>query len=214
MPTNPALTLAQWFSPGFPVGAFAYSHGLEWAISEGRIASAEDLRLWCEALLTHGTGRNDAILLFAAHRAETDQDLDAFDDLARAFCTASGRVTETEEQGAAFARTLSGMGFAEVAPHAYPVVVGAAAKTAGLPIELTAQFYLQAFVANLVSVAVRRVPLGQTAGQRILQDMQNVITKAVQVTEPLTPDDLMSSAFVADIAAMNQETLYSRSFRT
>lgn len=214
MPINPALTLAQWFSPGFPVGAFAYSHGLEWAIETERIAAAKDLQDWCAALVRHGTGRNDAILLRASFAAESDAELEELDNLTRAFCSASGRLMETDEQGNAFARTLNGMGFKTYAAKSYPVAVGAATRAANLPIDLTVQFYLQAFVANLISAAVRRVPLGQTEGQRVLADLQNVITDITAQTQTLTTDDLMASTFMADIAAMNQETLYSRSFRT
>ncbi|MEO1689337.1 MAG: urease accessory UreF family protein, partial [Pseudomonadota bacterium] len=66
-----ALLLA-WFSPAFPVGAFAWSHGLEQAVEAGAVEDAGALRVWTEALLRHGTGWSDALLLCAAWRAPDD----------------------------------------------------------------------------------------------------------------------------------------------
>lgn len=214
MTTDPVLTLAQWFSPGFPVGAFAYSHGLEWAIEAGDLACAADLKAWLEALLQHGTGRNDAIFLVAGFAAQDAETLDALHELCLAFCSAQGRLTETREQGAAFARTLRAMGMAGLADHAYPVVVGHAAARRGLPLEMTLRFYLQAFAANLVSAAVRRLPLGQTDGQRVLAALQPGIETLARASLARTTDDLHGSAFMADIAAMRHETLHAKVFRT
>lgn len=214
MTTDPALTLAQWFSPGFPVGAFAYSHGLEWVIEGGELTTAADLQAWLEALLHHGTGRNDAIFLVAAFRANGAEDLGTLDDLCLAFCAARGRVTEAREQGAAFARTLRAMGLTDLGDHAYPVAVGRAAALRRLPLDLTLRFYLHAFAANLVSAAVRRVPLGQSDGQRVLAALQPGIEALARDSLNRGFDDLHGSTFMADIAAMRQETLHARVFRT
>lgn len=214
MAADPALTLARWVSPGFPVGSFAYSHGLEWAIEAGDLASAAELQTWLEALLHHGTGRNDAIFIVSAYAAQEPVQLEALDALCLAFCAAQGRVTETREQGAAFARTLRAMGLEALAEHTYPVAVGRAAALKQLPLDLTLRFYLQAFAANLVSAAVRRVPLGQTDGQRVLAALQPGIEDLARESLTLGPDDLHASTFMADIAAMQHETLHSKVFRT
>jgi urease accessory protein len=63
------LRLLTWFSPGFPTGAYAYSHGLEWAVGAGDVADAATLHAWIDDLLRHGAGRSDTILLRHAHRA-------------------------------------------------------------------------------------------------------------------------------------------------
>ena len=214
MTTDPVLTLAQWFSPGFPVGAFAYSHGLEWAIEQGDITNAADLKTWLEALLDHGTGRNDAIFVATAYRTEDAGEIDALDALCLAFCAAQGRVTETRDQGAAFARTLRELGLDTLADHTYPVAVGLAAALSQLPLDMVLRFYLQAFAANLVSAAVRRVPLGQSDGQRVLAALQPTIENLARASLSLGPDDLHASTFAADIAAMQHETLHSKVFRT
>ncbi|MEQ9053685.1 MAG: urease accessory UreF family protein, partial [Roseovarius confluentis] len=82
MSTEPdILTLAQWLSPAYPVGAFAYSHGLELAIREGWISDAETLRAWLAGVLADGSGRSDAVFLAAAHRAETNPEVHRIDGI-------------------------------------------------------------------------------------------------------------------------------------
>ncbi len=214
MTTDPTLTLAQWFSPGFPIGAFSFSHGLEWVIEQGELCTAQDLQDWVEAILVDGTGRNDMIFLSAAYDAETDQELTLLNDLCIGFCGAAGRVIETVEQGGAFCRTLRDMGQADMLPYAFPVAVGRAAHLNKLPLDMTVRFYLHAFAANLVSAAVRRVPLGQTEGQRVLSQLHGQIAELTGKAQELGPKDLSNTTFAADIAAMNHETLYSKTFRT
>ena len=211
---DPALTLAQWFSPGFPIGAFAYSHGLECVIADGALSSAHDLHTWVEAILIHGTGRNDAIFLRESYGAATEDDVAALDALCLAYCSASGRRVETQDQGAAFCRTLAGLGQADLTALTFPVAVGRAAALNALPLDMTLRFYLQAFAANLISAAVRRVPLGQTEGQQVLLQLQSRIEDLAQNALTLTSEDLHSTAFAADIAAMRHDTLYSKVFRT
>ena len=66
------LQLLAFMSPAFPVGGFAYSHGLEWAIDDGVVTSADEVRGWIESLLVHGSGWNDAVLFAAAYDADDD----------------------------------------------------------------------------------------------------------------------------------------------
>ena len=207
------LTLMQWFSPGFPVGAFAYSHGLETVVADGQVTEASAFSDWLADILQHGAGRTDAILLHAAHGAEPDG-LGRIDALALALCPSSERRLETQAQGAAFARTTAAVWGGAAAPHCYPVAVGAAARQAGLDPVRTCAAYLHGFAANLTSAAIRLVPLGQTAGQRVLaQATPRCHDLAVQ-TAALTLEDIGSSSFAADIASMRHECHYSRLFRS
>lgn len=208
------LTLVQWLSPAFPVGAFAYSHGLETAMAEGRITGAEALFDWLAAILSHGSGRNDAILLRAAHGAATAQELRAVDAMARAFAASAERLSETDLQGAAFCQTVSDVWGADLANLTYPVAVGAAAARMSLPADLTAALYLQAVIGNLVSVAVRAIPLGQTEGQAVLARLTPLCQTVADQTRDSTLDDLAGTAFLSDICAMRHETLQPRIFRT
>jgi len=212
---NAALhKLTQWLSPSYPVGSFSYSHGLEWAISEGEITCTSELKFWLLDILNHGAGRNDAILLAHAYRAETLSELAEVAELATAFNPSAERLLETQSQGAAFAKTTRTVWPAELPDMPYPVAVGAAARQHDLPLDDTIALYLHSFAANLVSAAVRFVPLGQTEGQVVLSNLFETIDKITTEAQVCTLDDLGGCAFRADIASMKHETLTTRIFRS
>lgn len=202
------LTLTQWLSPAFPVGAFAYSHGLETAIRDGAVFDADSLQDWLTVLLTQGSGRGDAILLAAAHRGED------VNDLARAVAASAERTRESERQGAAFAGTVRAVWGLDLPDLMYPVAVGRAAALRGLPCQPAAALYLQAFASNLVSAAVRLVPLGQTEGQRVLAALTPMCEMIADESQIATTDDLWSNAWGSDIAAMRHETMEPRLFQS
>ncbi|WP_415919865.1 urease accessory protein UreF [Tateyamaria sp. SN6-1] len=201
----------QWLSPAFPVGAFAYSHGLEQVLADGAIRDADALRDWLAALLEHGSGHADAVLVAAAYTATRIQDVDA---VARAFAPSAERLQETTLMGAAFCDTARAVWGLDVQALTYPVAVGAAARGMGVPLEDMLPLYLHAFASNLISVAQRAMPLGQTEGQRVLAALSPVITATASTAATATLDDLGSASFAADIAAMRHETLQPRIFRT
>ncbi len=207
------LMLTQWFSPAFPVGAFAYSHGLEWAIDAGDVTNKEQSEAWISDVLRHGAGWNDSLFLGAAYRAGTT-DVDEIDAMSRAFSASAERVKETRLQGEAFCDIIAKVWAADLKGLTYPVAVGRAARLQGLPLELTTQFYLQAFMANLAAVTMRLVPLGQTEGQRMIREMTPLCSQVAAQASCAALDDLGSSAFLSDIASMKHETQYSRIFRT
>jgi urease accessory protein len=207
------LTLAQWLSPAYPVGAFAYSHGLETLIARGQITSAATLIPWLQAVLTDGAGHNDAILLVAAYNADAG-DLATLDTAARAFCVSSERLLETTQQGAAFCDTTRAVWGLALSGLTYPVAIGRAARLQGLPLDLTCVLFLQAVIGNLVAAAVRLVPLGQTEGQATLAGLAPLCRQVAEIALGQTPDDMTNHAFAVDIAAMHHETLTVRIFRT
>ncbi|MEP5732067.1 MAG: urease accessory UreF family protein [Sulfitobacter sp.] len=208
------LTLAQWLSPAFPVGAFVYSHGLETAIQDERIKSAKTLEVWLSDVLQYGTGKNDCILLRAAFASPDADALLKVDVTARAFAASAERLKETQLQGAAFAATTAAIWGEPAMDLTYPVAVGAAAARLKINVDLTCAMYLQAFASNLVSAAVRLVPLGQTEGQAVLAQLTPLCGDIAAATQTKTLDDLQSTAFVSDIAAMHHETLSHRIFRS
>lgn len=214
IPTTDAdlLKLFQWLSPAFPVGGYAYSHGLETAIAEGRVRDAETLRLWLATVLGHGSGRADAVLLCAAMAPGADHA--ALTDLAAALAASSERWTETMEQGRAFTEAQNALSGNMFPPTPLPVAVGRAAAELALPAERVAALYLHAFASTLVSGAVRFVPLGQTDGQRVLAALHPLIEVVAQEAARTDPDRIATSAFGADLAAMRHETLDVRIFRT
>lgn len=203
--------LAAWLSPAYPVGAYSYSHGLEWAVEAGDVRDRDSLRQWIADGLEHGTGRSDAILLAHAYRVPED---DGVADLARTLQPSRERLLEAEAQGTAFARTTAEVWGPKLAPAPYPVAVGRAAAAHGLPLAETAFLYLHAFAANLVSAGVRLIPLGQTDGQRALAALLPLARRvaAEAITAPL--DAVGGCAIRADIASMRHETQYTRLFRS
>ncbi len=203
--------LTQWLSPTYPVGAFSYSHGLEWAISAGDIADAATLEAWLRDILTLGSGRNDAILLAHAYRTDSPAEIA---ELATALNPSAERLLETEAQGAAFAKTTRAIWPDDLPDMPYPVAVGTAARQHGLPLAETLSLYLHAFAANLVSAAVRFLPLGQTEGQAVLCALFPTIDTIATEALTATLDDLGGCAFRADMASMHHETLKTRIFRS
>ena len=206
------LSLVQWLSPAFPVGGYAYSHGLEWAISAGDITSAEDLQRWIGTVLTEGAGRTDAILLAQALRPEAD--LPALSALAQALAASRERLVETLEQGRALGQTIAALTGQPLPEMPYPVALGAAARGLGLPAEPVVALYLHAFASALVQAAVRFVPLGQTEGQAVLAALHPVILQVAAKAVQAGIDQIGSGAFRSDLAAMRHETMDVRIFRT
>ncbi|EBA12146.1 urease accessory protein UreF [Roseobacter sp. CCS2] len=208
------LTLAQWLSPAFPVGAFAYSHGLEAAIQSDAITSGQDLKDWLTDIIIHGSGRNDCILLRAAHACADNASLDIVNDTALAFAASAERQLEQTLQGAAFCKTTAAIWGGTGHGYVYPVAVGQAAARQNIDVSLTAAMYLQAISSNLISAAMRLMALGQTEGQNILASLTILCDETAKATTGTKLDDLQSTAFMVDIAAMHHETLQPRIFRT
>lgn len=217
-----ATTLARlmtWLSPAFPVGAFAYSHGLERAIHDGLIADRASLVGWLQALLEGGSGWNDGVLLAEAwRRASTGDSVSGVGELAAAMAGSRERHMETTLQGGAFVDAMAAWGGGEPAggegAMPYPVAVGAAAARHAIRLEDALVAYLHAFASNLVQASVRLVPLGQRDGVASLATLEPVVLRTARKAVASTLDDLGSCTLVADITAMNHETQYSRVFRS
>ncbi len=221
------VTLMTWLSPAFPVGAFTYSHGLEWAIEDGTVTDRASLATWIGDVLRHGAGRSDTVLLARAHReasAGMSEALRATGELAYALQPSKERRLEAGAQGKAFvgavdatwsAPTLTALaGALHPTPVAYAVAVGVAGADHGIPLPMLAEAFLSAFSANLVSAAVRAVPLGQTDGQRVIRATMPVVSAVAAEALTADPDDVGGAAVRADIASMKHETQYTRLFRS
>lgn len=213
MPTaTDALTLHQIFSPAFPTGGFAWSHGLETLVAERRVSRADEVRDWAETVLRHGAGRTDAVLFATA--ARDDDDEGALAELASALAGSAERRRETVEQGAAFAATMRAVWGLELADAPYPVAAGRAVARLDLPVEAALSACLLGIAANLVSAAVRLVPLGQSEGQAVLAALAPVCAEVAAAAMGADPDDLGGFAPLIDAAAMRHETLATRLFRS
>jgi urease accessory protein len=218
--------LMAWLSPAYPVGAFSHSGGIEWAVEAGDIEDAATLASWLAVMIAQGSGFCDAVLLLHAHRAivgNDDRALTAVAELAAAFAASRERFLETTAQGRAFFETtraawpcaaLDRLAAAWSGPLAYPVAVGAAAAGHGIAVEPVLAAFLQAVAGNLVSAALRLIPLGQTDGQRVLAGLEPVIADCARRVLVCPLDEIGGAAFRADIAATRHETQYTRLFRS
>jgi urease accessory protein len=218
--------LATWLSPAYPVGGFAYSSGIEWAVEAGDISDRSSLLNWLTAMLTEGAGFNDAVLMVAAHRAAaTGNDAVLFEvaELAAALVPTRERHLETTTLGRAFVEVTSAAwpcaaldrfrtGWA--GPVAYPIAVSVACAGHDIPVAAAAHAFLAAVTANWISAAVRLVPLGHTDSQLALNAIEPVIAATARRAITATLDDLGSATFRADLASARHETQYTPLFRS
>ncbi len=204
------LHLMAVMSPAFPIGSFAYSHGLEWAIDSGEV----DILNWVTPLVQNGSAWNDAVLFSAAYDADDATRLE-IDELAMALAASRERYLETIDLGQSFAKAASTLAGREALPYmAYTVVLAVYCADKGISKRLSLLAFMQAFSNNLIAVAVRLVPLGQIKGLEIMGLMMPVVLETVDRAMSSTLDDLGSSTLLSDIAAMKHETQYSRIFRS
>ena len=218
--------LMAWLSPSYPVGAFSYSSGIEWAVEAGVIRDAESLRRWLAVVIGEGGAFCDAVFLVHAHRSLADagnESLRAAAELAAAFAPSKERHLETTAQGAAFfaatkaawpCEALERLAAAWDGPVAYPIAVGVAAAGHGIALEAALPAYLHAVTANLISAGVRLIPLGQSDGQRLLAAFEPVVEATAQKALSTPIADVGSAAFRADLASLLHETQYTRLFRS
>jgi urease accessory protein len=220
------LPLLVWLSPAFPVGSFAYSHGLEWTYEAGDVLDAAGLESWLSDLLRFGAARNDAVLFAAAYRAAADGDgakLAEAAELALALANSAERQLETTTQGDAFiaaighawpCATVELLKASWLDPVPYPVAVAVAAAGHGVASEDALEAFSLGFVSNLVSAALRLGVVGQTDGQRVIAALMPALRELAGFALASTLDDLGGCAFRSDLAALQHETQYTRLFRS
>ncbi len=218
--------LMAWLSPAYPVGAFSYSSGIEWAVEAGDIHDAGSLQDWLAVMLADGAGFCDGVLLAHAHRATETGDMTALRDvaeLAAALAPSKERHLETTAQGNAFVDvTLAAWPCDALAQFkqtwsgavAYPIAVAVATAGHGIAREPALGAYLQALTANWVSAGVRLIPLGHSQGQRVLAALEPTVTETARRALGTPLDDMGSASFRADLASLRHETQYTRLFRS
>jgi urease accessory protein len=222
----PERLLFVWLSPSFPVGAFAYSQGLEQAVERGLVGSRAGLEDWLSALVEHGPLRNDLILLHAAQGATVAKDwpgLVAANELACALQPSMERSLEAVQQGGSFLQAIGASwgndAFAEARSHlpetvAYAVAVGVAAAAHGILREATRDAYAFAWAGTQTSAAIRLGVVGQTDAQAVLAALAGALSAAARRAASATLDDVGGAVFSADLASLEHETQYSRLFRS
>jgi urease accessory protein len=229
--TDTGCKLLAWFSPAMPIGAYSYSHGLEYAVEAGLVSDAVSLRDYLETALRHGTGQLDASLLCAAYRTSGEGACEgrALADivvLAAALRGTSELALESAAQGRALLtllrRTWPAPPLEELAAlcrrldmePAHALTSGVACAAHGLPLQPCVVAFLHGFAANLVSAGVRLIPLGQTDGQRLTAALEETILEVADDALDASLDDLGTASPVIDFCAIAHETQYTRLFRS
>ena len=219
--TEALLRLLTWLSPAFPTGAFAYSHGLEWAVERGAVHDVASLVGWISDLLSYGSGWSDAVLFRHAWNASDLAALRHVGEVGLALAPSRERYEETAAQGAAFIRAVAVW---NVLPHdmvddpdrpwSLPVALAAALRSTTLDEDAALTASLHGFASNLVSAAVRLVPLGQTDGLRAVAALEAPITTTCACSRHVTLDEIGGFCMASDLASMLHETQTTRLFRT
>ncbi len=220
--------LMSWLSPSFPVGAFSYSHGIEYAVEAGLVRDEQSLRGWIEAGLNQEFGPVTGAMLRNAHEATTTRDrkglADALEE-ARAFVPTTEFELEHRAQGQAFILCLQAA-WSETRDSTwlnailngdwvpYPCAVGIAAAAASVPLEAALNAFFHGVVSNLVSAGIRLIPLGQTSGQRILAHLQAAVLTAANDVLKRDPADIGAAAPLVEWTSTAHETQYTRLFRS
>jgi urease accessory protein len=215
-----------WLSPSFPVGAFAYSQGLEMAVERGFVTSRITLQDWMAALIAHGSLRNDLIFLAMSHRAAVARDFDALKSanaLACALQPSAERYLEVTQQGGSFLSAIAGAWPTAVFTEAcgwldgavsYPIAVGVAAGAYGIALPPTLDTFAFAWAGALTSAAIRLSVVGQTDAQGVMAALAGALSAAALQAQTQTLDDVGGAVFSADLASLEHETQYSRLFRS
>jgi urease accessory protein len=227
MGADPLYRLLAWLSPAYPIGAFSYSHGVETAVEEGFIKDRASLVTWLESVLLLGTGVVDGALFAAAWRTAEAEDWPSFDAIAEraaAWRGTSEMALESRQQGGSFlsiTRTawphasLDGVHERLAGALSLPVAVALAAAAHGIVLDRALEGYLHAFTANLISAAVRTVPLGQSDGQIALAALEPAVRQATEAALAVTSlDEVGTATPLLDWCSLRHETQYTRLFRS
>jgi urease accessory protein len=207
------------------MGAYSYSHGIEWAVEAGLVSNRDSLIDWLDADLCYGSSRNEAIFFSQAYRYTVDSDPAALvrvAELASASRGTSEFALESSQQAAACLETLrktwpdplldflSRMEF----PLTPAVVLGVRSATEEIPMNLALPAFLHSYVGNLVSAGIRLIPLGQTDGQFAVAGLERSVLSASAHAFSASLDETGSAGFSVELASIWHETQYTRLFRS
>jgi urease accessory protein len=218
------LRLLQLASPSLPVGAYSYSEGLEYAVHAGWVRNACELREWLHDALTDGAAQLEAAVLVRAIDVLSRGDFEAakrWDDWLTATRETEELRAQSWDMGRALMRLLGDL--SPPAPDAaawlarscnFVTAFAIAARHWRIAREATVLAYLQSWVSNLVGAGVKLIPLGQTAGQQLLWDLQPSVVLAAAQAVGVSDDDLGVANWGLAHASMAHETQYSRLFRS
>ncbi|WP_414567172.1 urease accessory protein UreF [Nostoc sp. CCY 9925] len=218
------LNILQLASPALPVGAYSYSEGLETLVENARIANQEDLKHWLEAQLTYGAIRLEAAVIVRAEKSAKMGDVESLCSWNLWFSAAR----ETEELRASswqMGRSLIQL-LGKIEPQIVPITnavgnpcnyaiaFGIALAHWQINIKAGLLAYLHTWANNLITAGVKLIPLGQTAGQQLLLDLQLLISNMALEILALEDEQLSCWSWGLSLASMQHETQYTRLFRS
>jgi len=224
--TLPLIRLLQLTSPALPVGAYTYSQGLEWAVEQGIVCDEPSAQTWIGDLLAGSVGRFEAPWLGRFLIAWNQEDAHSLGMLHAHFLasreTAELRA-ETLQMGHSLTRLLEALaGFPkghvrrlqQFAQPSYPLAWSCAASAWQIDAPDALAGYLWSWAENQVLAAVKTVPLGQSAGQRILAAVGSQIPLLVEHALVVPADATSNFSPGLAIASACHETQYTRLFRS
>jgi len=219
----PLLRLLHLVSPTLPIGAFTYSQGLEWAVEAGWVRDEAELEGWLEGQMAQGIGAVDLPLLTRLQRAAAEADLPAFTawgDWLIACRETQELRTEERQRGKAMATLLPGLGielpadWQSAAAQCQAAGFALAAHRWGIEPDRAALGYAWGWLENQVIAGVKLIPLGQTAGQRVLHRLTPALAALVERAREIADDEIGGSLPALAIASSRHEEQYSRLFRS
>ena len=206
---DPHQILQVWFSSSFPIGSYAYSHGLEALIDEKKIKNNNDVKEFLDALLFYGTLRNDYIFMKSIYNGEE------INELILASASSKERQIEMIDMGNSFRKIMKDSW--ELSLPENTSFIYCLAK-AGLHFDIKfddlIKFYLQSFISNLINVCVKHIPMSQKDGQSLNVIFINQIQEFLSHSDKLTLKDIGTTFFIGDIYAIKHENLDSRIYLT
>tara|TARA_B100001750_G_scaffold170911_1_gene139286 strand:+ start:6752 stop:7417 length:666 start_codon:yes stop_codon:yes gene_type:complete len=215
--------LFQLVSPALPVGGYTWSRGLETAVERGWVTDEAGAREWITGLLGHALARLDGPLLVRAHRALRAGDDAAVTRWARLY-DATRETAELQHESQATGRALVRLlvdlelvtraELPEDLEDCHVAAFALAAERLGLGEAEAVRGFLWTWLEGSVAAAIKVVPLGQTAGQRILLGLGDALEEAARVAETLPDDDLGAFAPGQSLASAWHETQHTRLFRS
>ena len=206
---DPLQILQIWFSSSFPVGSYAYSHGLEALIDGNKIKNKDDVREYLEALLFYGSLRNDYIFLKSVYMGEE------INDLILASASSKERHTEMIDMGNSFRKIMKDSWELVLEENtSFVYCISKAALHFNIKFDDLIKFYLQSYISNLINVCVKHIPMSQKEGQILNVNFIDQIQKFLERSDQLTLKDIGTSFFIGDIFAIKHENLDSRIYLT
>jgi urease accessory protein len=217
------LRVCQLVSPALPIGSYNFSQGLEYAAHAGWVHDEASTLAWIRGVASHSVCTLDLPLLLRMHAAWTMDDAVA----ARRWSTLQLAARESAEQraeerhlGRALAKVLCTQGIAEAtawiadADASYPCLFALAASRWNISAGDTAQAYLWAWSENQVLAALKLLPIGQSAGQRLLGALLPLLPELARKAASVEDEDIGMATPVHGMACAWHETQYTRLFRS